>query len=356
MVTWDAKALKATPLAADEILLIDTADSRNQKRATITSLPKDGIESINGDTTPAQIIASGTGLGIVDAGATHTLSIDGTVVTLTGSQTLTNKTLTTPTIASFTNATHDHSNAAGGGTLVSTVALSDVEAKTGTGTELVFSSGPTLSLSILLLPTITSFSNSTHDHSNTAGGDQLTNTALTSGVFAAITGIGTQSQALNMNSNNITGVGSLGFNADTAHTITDTATQLLINTNTGDDILFREVTTELFKINEVSGFVASRRIQGLKGADVASGSTITLVDGNFFDVTGTTQIDAMISTNWQAGSVVSLHFDAGVTVGHNIGGDGFFLAGAVNFVATADDTLTVVWNGNRWEELSRSIN
>ena len=64
----------------------------------------------------------------------------------------------------------------------------------------------------------------------------------------------------------------------------------------------------------------------------------------------------MLSTNWQPGSVVSLHFDAGVTVGHNIGSDGFFLAGAVNFVATADDTLTVVWNGSRWEELSRSVN
>ena len=37
------------------------------------------------------------------------------IVQLTSSQTLTNKTLTTPTIASFTNATHNHSNAAGGG-------------------------------------------------------------------------------------------------------------------------------------------------------------------------------------------------------------------------------------------------
>ena len=52
-----------------------------------------GITSINGDTTAAQIIAAGTGLGIVDAGATHTLSIDATVATLTGVQTLTNKTI-----------------------------------------------------------------------------------------------------------------------------------------------------------------------------------------------------------------------------------------------------------------------
>lgn len=37
------------------------------------------------------------------------------LVTLTGTQTITNKTLTTPTIASFANAAHNHTNSAGGG-------------------------------------------------------------------------------------------------------------------------------------------------------------------------------------------------------------------------------------------------
>jgi len=36
--TWDSKDLKVTPLAADEVLIIDTADSRNQKRATLGSI------------------------------------------------------------------------------------------------------------------------------------------------------------------------------------------------------------------------------------------------------------------------------------------------------------------------------
>ena len=43
--------------------------------------------------------------------------ITGSVVGTTDTQTLTNKTLTTPTIGSFTNATHSHLNAAGGGTI-----------------------------------------------------------------------------------------------------------------------------------------------------------------------------------------------------------------------------------------------
>jgi len=48
----------------------------------------------------------------------------GAVVGTTNSQTLTNKTLTTPTIGDFTNATHNHSNAAGGGTIAHTALTS----------------------------------------------------------------------------------------------------------------------------------------------------------------------------------------------------------------------------------------
>jgi hypothetical protein len=56
-------------------------------------------------------------------------------VLLTAAQTLTNKTLTTPTISNFTNATHDHEDAAGGGQLSLTTAVSGVlpAANGGTG-------------------------------------------------------------------------------------------------------------------------------------------------------------------------------------------------------------------------------
>lgn len=52
------------------------------------------------------------------------------VVTTSGTQTLTNKTLTTPTIGSFTNATHAHTGASSGGQLDHTTALTNVGSNT----------------------------------------------------------------------------------------------------------------------------------------------------------------------------------------------------------------------------------
>ena len=59
---------------------------------------------------------------------------------IAASQTLTNKTLTTPTIASFANATHDHSDAAGGGVIADSLGSTgttnntfDIDANSATG-------------------------------------------------------------------------------------------------------------------------------------------------------------------------------------------------------------------------------
>lgn len=69
----------------------------------------------------------------------------GAVVGTTDSQTLTNKTLTTPTIGDFSNATHNHENAAGGGQLSITAATTGTLPETRGGTnQTTYSTGDIL--------------------------------------------------------------------------------------------------------------------------------------------------------------------------------------------------------------------
>jgi hypothetical protein len=60
--------------------------------------------------------------------------VTGSVVGTTDTQTLSNKTLTTPTIASFANATHAHTAAAGGGTLTAGAIYYGFNSNTGSYT------------------------------------------------------------------------------------------------------------------------------------------------------------------------------------------------------------------------------
>ena len=80
------------------------AGSTTGNALTIGALGTDTDVSIN-------IVPKGAGIVSIDSDE---------IVTLAATQTLTNKTLTTPTIGDFTNATHDHSDAANGGTIAIT--------------------------------------------------------------------------------------------------------------------------------------------------------------------------------------------------------------------------------------------
>lgn len=104
--------------------------------------------------------------------------------------------------------------------------------------------------------------------------------------------------------------------------------------------------------------VTSARHQYAKGADVASAGDITLgTDGNFFDITGVTTINTISSTAWAPGSVIFLQFDGSVTLANNTAGAGarLLLSGSANFAATADDTLTLIYDGTFWRELARTV-
>lgn len=94
-------------------------------------------------------------------------------------------------------------------------------------------------------------------------------------------------------------------------------------------------------------------------ASVAAAATLTLTT-NLTLVTGNTNIDFITTTGILAGTVIVLNFSGTPTVNHNTGAvpggtAAIFLAGAANFAATANDTLTLVYNGTVWAEVARTV-
>ncbi|MCK9629811.1 MAG: hypothetical protein M0R37_14620 [Bacteroidales bacterium] len=100
------------------------------------------------------------------------------------------------------------------------------------------------------------------------------------------------------------------------------------------------------------------RVLGQQGADVTAANDTTLGSGNYFDVTGATQINGIASAGWTAGSVVVLQFDSNPTVKHNTAASAGFaslqLSGAGDFSSSAGDTLTLAFDGTYWREVART--
>jgi hypothetical protein len=110
--------------------LVESADSLNfQYTATLTSNTLGVGECVFSDDSGGGLLCEGTAddaaQGLLAWPVTtsdKTLTLPDATDTLVGrdtTDTLTNKTLTTPTIGDFTNATHDHADAAGGGSTIS---------------------------------------------------------------------------------------------------------------------------------------------------------------------------------------------------------------------------------------------
>ena len=81
--------------------------------------------------------------------------VTGSVVGTTDSQTLSNKTLTTPTIGSFVNATHGHTAASGGGTLTAGAIYYGFNSNTGSYTLTINDQGKILPFSTTSTGTVT---------------------------------------------------------------------------------------------------------------------------------------------------------------------------------------------------------
>jgi hypothetical protein len=122
-----------------------------------------------------------------------------------------------------------------------------------------------------------------------------------------------------------------------------------------------ETPTNTFSASATYGARCYRRLNKAKGADVGSANDMTLGDaGNLFQITGTTQINRITTTGWLQGAEITLKFSGSVTVTHQGAATSgalarLNLAGAVNFSATANDVLKLVYDGTDWFEVSRTV-
>ena len=86
------------------------------------------------------------------------------------------------------------------------------------------------------------------------------------------------------------------------------------------------------------------------GANVASASTIS-ISGKIFHVTGTNTITSVSASGISAGTEITIIFDGILTFT-----DGSNLKLNGNFVTSADDTITLVYDGTNFYETARSAN
>jgi len=134
-----------------------------------------------------------------------------------------------------------------------------------------------------------------------------------------------------------------------------------IGTQASADLRFYTNNTLRTTIQAGGNTIHTARVELSKGANVASAGDLTLGSaGNSFSITGTTTINAITTTSWQSGSVIRLIFASTPTVKNNTAGGAntakMLLNGGVDFSATANDVLTLIYDGTNWLECSRSIN
>jgi hypothetical protein len=227
--------------------------------------------------TPAQVktdlvlVKGDVGLGNVDNTSDATKDAAAT--------TLTNKTLTTPTIASFVNATHNHTDNPTGGTLTLS-ALPDISASV---LEINILDGATLSTSELnLLDGVTASTAEINYIDGVTSGIQAQFDAITSGV------------ALDEHIQDVIGAAiAPGSNIDVSYDDGTGLTTIAVETLTLADI--SDVTASLAEVNVLDGVTASTAELNILDGVTASTAELNITDGITASTAEINHIDGVTS-------------------------------------------------------------
>lgn len=123
---------------------------------------------------------------------------------------------------------------------------------------------------------------------------------------------------------------------------------------------WNRISTDLTPTTSGDSVTMSGRFKIDKGADITAAGDLTLgTDGNFFKITGNTTVNAITTSNWQAGSEVTLWFSGTPTVSHNTAGGGgtalIQLDSQVSMSAVSGTILKLIYDGTVWREIGRSF-
>lgn len=146
------------------------------------------------------------------------------------------------------------------------------------------------------------------------------------------------------------------FDAATAQTIT-TASTVTINGAPGVTGSAAITNAYAFWVKAGNARFDNRVLSASAG--ITAANDLTLGSANQQIVSGNTQINAITTAGWRAGSQVTLIFSGTPTVKHNTaGGAGtavILLAGSVDLVAAANTVLCLEYDGTSWQETSRKV-
>jgi len=185
----------------------------------------------------------------------------------------------------------------------------------------------------------------------TASGTLTSTGALTASSTLSVTGVA----AMN---NNVTVAGNLSVGSGGTLTANGPAV-LSGSVNATGTVTVSGSFTATAQANLNSNVVVggptniNNRLLTMQGSDVASAATITLGTGNVFQITGTTQINNIVTTNWSSGSIIILLFQSALTLGHAVGAVAgeLFLRGAANLAVAAGTTHSFALINSIWYQV-----